>query len=215
MDRNQIRILRYILIPAVLVIIGIGLYYVAVRPVADMMASDILCAAVKSEPSEYSGDADSAESSSQTSDNVDFTMPYAGLKYGEIVCDEAGLKAPMYYDDTEDILAKGAGHSMLSFLPGQGGTILVGGHDTTYFAPLENIKEGNVVTINTNYGTFTYTVNKIDIVEGTDYEISEDKEQLVLYTCYPFGQVSKDRDKKILYICDKASGPMIGGEADE
>ena len=49
---------------------------------------------------------------------------------------------------------KGAGSSVHASFPGQGETILVGGHDTTFFAPLEKLEENDEITVNTTYGDY-------------------------------------------------------------
>ncbi len=225
LGRKEQRAVRYILAPGALLIIGILVYLIGGRPVMDIMISDMEYASVKGEPDKLST-IDSDNMFSEITEGTiegDQVAPIAGKQYGEINCDSVGLSVPLYYGDTYDILEMGAGQSPVSYCPGQGGTILVGGHDTTFFAPLENMKEGMDVTVSTTYGKYTYKINDIQIMEGSEYTISSAKEQLVLYTCYPFGDILGDRTSKIVYVCDKIEGPEVtfteneqtGGDDDE
>lgn len=222
LGRKEQRVIRYILIPVAIVLIGLAIYFVAGVSLADMIAADVGYAVSEGKPSELR----STEVSGAFKDISDGTImasewvvPVTGEQYGEIRCEDAGLTAPLYYGDTDEILLKGAGQSLVSEFPGLGGTTLVGAHDTTFFAPLENMKEGNNIVVATTYGTFTYVVDKIDIIEGKDFKMPQDnldgKEQLILYTCYPFGEVQSDRSERIIYTCSKTSGPIIGGENNE
>lgn len=129
-------------------------------------------------------------------------VPYLGTHYGNIYCDRIDLTAPVYYGDTEEIFLEGAGQYSGSGLPGVGKPILIGGHDITYFAPLEYIELGDIITIETNYGEFSYRVISTLITQGDDmsaYDLDLQEEQLILYTCYPFGKVVGERERFFIY----------------
>ena len=138
-----------------------------------------------------------------------FIQPAVGSKYGLISCKAIGLEAPLYYGDSEDILEKGAGQYSLSGMPGQGRSILIGGHDMTFFAPLEKIERNQVIEIKTSYGLYKYKVKETKVIEMTDSDLyrQEEKETLILYTCYPFGLLLGDRNQRFVVYCDKISGP--------
>ena len=87
-------------------------------------------------------------------------------------------------------LQKGPGHYPDTALPGQGRTIGIAGHRTTYGAPfnaIDEIDEGDEVTLEMPYGTFTYRVSGTKIVEPSQVEIVDDvgRERLVLTACHP------------------------------
>jgi sortase A len=87
-------------------------------------------------------------------------------------------------------LQKGPGHYPETAFPGQGRTIGVAGHRTTYLAPFRKINEvadGDEITLEMPYGTFTYTVQKHEIVDPSQVEIVDDVgyERLVLTACHP------------------------------
>ncbi len=138
-----------------------------------------------------------------------FRKPTVGSRYGKIVCTEIGLEAPLYYGDNETILEKGAGQYSLSGMPGEGRSILIGGHDMTFFKPIENIEKNQTIEIETTYGLYKYKVRETKVLEAADPDLypQEEKETLVLYTCYPFGLLLGDRSQRFVVYCDKISGP--------
>jgi sortase A len=87
-------------------------------------------------------------------------------------------------------LQKGPGHYPDAAFPGQGRTIGIAGHRTTYLAPFRRINEiadGDEITLEMPYGTFTYTVEKHEIVDPSEVDIVDDVgyERLVLTACHP------------------------------
>jgi sortase A len=87
-------------------------------------------------------------------------------------------------------LQKGPGHYPDTAFPGQGKTIGIAGHRTTYLAPFRRINEiadGDQITLEMPYGTFTYTVQTHEIVDPSQTEIVDDVgyERLVLTACHP------------------------------
>ena len=90
----------------------------------------------------------------------------------------------------EGDLQKGPGHYPTTALPGQGRTIGIAGHRTTYGAPfnrIDQIEIGDEITVEMPYATFTYEATKTDIVDPSDVEIVDDvgHELLVLTACHP------------------------------
>lgn len=133
-------------------------------------------------------------------------VPRQGESYGNISCERIALAAPIYYGDSDEYFEKGAGQYTGSGLPGQGKPILIGGHDGSFFAPLEDILVDDIIVITTGYGSFQYKVTETKAVEKVDstlYNLTQQKEQLILYTCYPFGQVFGDRSGRYFVYCDR------------
>lgn len=123
----------------------------------------------------------------------------SAARLGAIECDRITLSAPLYDDDSNDKLIKGAGHYPESGLPGGGRPILISGHDTTFFAPLEQIVIGDIVRIVMEDTDYYYRIVAAKAALATDtsaYDLSQEKEQLILYTCYPFGQLLGDRKER-------------------
>ncbi len=87
-------------------------------------------------------------------------------------------------------LQKGPGHYPDTAFPGQRKTIGIAGHRTTYLAPFRKINEiedGDEIVLEMPYGTFTYEVQKHEIVDPSQVEIVDDVgyERLVLTACHP------------------------------
>jgi sortase A len=96
-----------------------------------------------------------------------------------------------------DSLRKGPGHYPKTPLPGEGGTIAIAGHRTTYLAPFRTVnklKPGQEIDLNMPYGRFVYSVEKIQIVPPTALWITKrvpGRERLVLSACHPLYSASK------------------------
>ncbi|HET9249055.1 MAG TPA: class E sortase [Actinomycetota bacterium] len=87
-------------------------------------------------------------------------------------------------------LQKGPGHYEYTAFPGQGKTIGIAGHRTTYLAPFHDINEvadGDEIVLEMPYGTFAYEVEKHEIVDPEQTEIVRNVgyERLVLTACHP------------------------------
>jgi sortase A len=103
--------------------------------------------------------------------------------------DTASLqKGPGHYTRSDDPAAVRRGDG--SALPGQGKTVGIAGHRTTYLAPfrrIDEIEDGDEVVLEMPYATFTYEVQAHTIVEPSEVEIVRNVgyERLVLTACHP------------------------------
>ncbi len=92
-------------------------------------------------------------------------------------------------DDTET-LRSGPGHYPRTEWPGEGKTVAVAGHRTTYGAPfrtIDKLERGDEIVMEMPYARFVYRVEKQQIVDpdatwGTQ---DVDDERLVLTACHP------------------------------
>jgi sortase A len=87
-------------------------------------------------------------------------------------------------------LQKGPGHYPETSFPGEGGTIGIAGHRTTYLAPfrhIDSMERGDRIVLEMPYGTIFYRVEKTAIVEPTDVWVVRrvGYERLVLSSCNP------------------------------
>ncbi len=87
-------------------------------------------------------------------------------------------------------LEKGPGHFPETPFPGQGGTVGIAGHRTTYLAPfrhIDSMKRGDRIVIEMPYATIVYRVQKTEIVDPTDIGVVKyvGYERLVLSACHP------------------------------
>lgn len=137
--------------------------------------------------------------------------PAAGDKIGRIYIDGTSVDAPLYYGDSNTELNKGVGIYASGWYPGQGRTILVAGHVGTFFMGLEQVELGMTVTVETYYGTYEYRVTDMQVKEATDtsaYDFTVQEENLILYTCYPFGQLGSTPYRYFVYA-EYVSGPGV------
>lgn len=93
-------------------------------------------------------------------------------------------------------LRDGPGHYPKTSFPGEGGTIAIAGHRTTYLAPfrtINNLKPGQPIVLDMPYGRFTYAVQRTKIVPPSATWITRrvpGREQLVLSACHPLYSAS-------------------------
>jgi sortase A len=85
-------------------------------------------------------------------------------------------KGPGFYDDVG--------------LPGVPGTAAIAGHRTTYGAPFRNVddlRRGDAIHVRMPYATFTYTVERTQIVEPSETWVLARRsfDRLVLTACHP------------------------------
>ena len=90
-----------------------------------------------------------------------------------------------------DVLRKGPGHYPATSFPGEGGTVAIAGHRTTYGAPfrtIDNLKEGQHIVLKMPYGELDYKVEKKQIVNPDATWVTDrvkGAERLVLSACHP------------------------------
>jgi sortase A len=113
-----------------------------------------------------------------------------GQGIGRVEIPEIDLDAVLVEGTDTGSLKKGPGHYPETSLPGQGKTVGIAGHRTTYLAPfrhLDQLDGGDEVLVEMPYASFTYEVEKTEIVEPSDVQVVRDvgDERLVLTACHP------------------------------
>jgi sortase A len=101
-----------------------------------------------------------------------------------------GLNAVVVQGTDTASLQRGPGHYPETPFPGQGGTVGIAGHRTTYLAPfrhIDSIETGDTIVLKMPYGTFVYRVEKTAIVDPSDVGVVKKVgyERLVLSACHP------------------------------
>jgi sortase A len=95
-----------------------------------------------------------------------------------------------------DTLREGPGHYPATSFPGQGGTVAIAGHRTTYLAPfrtIDQLKPGKTIVLEMPYGRFTYAVERTKVVGPDAIWITHrvpGEERLVLSACHPLYSAS-------------------------
>lgn len=93
-------------------------------------------------------------------------------------------------------LEKGPGHYPGTRFPGERGTVAIAGHRTTYLAPfrtIDQLKRGDHIVLAMPYGTFTYAVERTQIVTPDAIWITRrvpGEDRLVLSACHPLYSAS-------------------------
>ena len=137
--------------------------------------------------------------------------PSVGDELGRIVIPGTNVDCAMYWGDSKTQLSKGAGTYTGAHIPGEGGTILAGAHTNSYFRDFENVELGDEIVITTYYGEYHYEVVNMQVALDTDtsaYDLEADEENVILYTCYPFGTLQHTSQRYFIYG-KYISGPDI------
>lgn len=221
MNKRLKRIFIYAGMSILYFVLGYMVLYIAGEPIADYVIASGKMVIVKGAPG-YLNQSDPevaqlvmSKKAVVTTKESEVVVPKPGSHYGDMVCERVDLAAPIYFSDSDEAFENGVGQYPKSGLPGEGKPIVIGGHDETFFAPLEHIRSGDIIKISTEYGAFEYEVTGTRVAEAKDttaYDLSQHKEQLILYTCYPFGQLVGDDSNRFYVYCDRI---MKSGQAAE
>ena len=87
-------------------------------------------------------------------------------------------------------LSRGPGHYERTTLPGLDKVVAIAGHRTTFGAPfrhIDDLENGDTITLEMAYGTFRYRVFAHEIVRDDDWSILRPRgfDTLVLSACHP------------------------------
>ena len=119
-----------------------------------------------------------------------------GKPIGRIKLPTLGRKYVVVQGTDLTTLRNGPGHYPGTRFPGERGTVAIAGHRTTYGAPFRTInqlKRGDHIVLAMPYGTFTYAVEKTQIVRPDATWITHRVpryDRLVLSACHPLYSAS-------------------------
>lgn len=119
-----------------------------------------------------------------------------GAAVGRISLPTLGRRYAMVHGTDTATLRKGPAHFPDTPLPGEGGTVAVAGHRTTYGAPfrtIDRLRRGHRVVLTMPYGRFTYRVERTRIVPPTAVWVKRPVgyEQVILTACHPLYSAAK------------------------
>jgi sortase A len=119
-----------------------------------------------------------------------------GAALGRLEIAKLGLVYNVIQGTSTGDLERDPGHYAATALPGEGRTIAIAGHRTTYLAPFRNLNElhrGDRIVLQMPYGTFTYAVQNQRIVAPNALWITRNVgyERLVLSACNPLYSASQ------------------------
>jgi len=112
----------------------------------------------------------------------------AGGLMGRLEIPRLGFSIIIAEGTGESTLRRAGGHIRGTALPGGAGNIGIAGHRDTFFRPLRNIREDDMITLTTLAGEYRYRVVSTKIVDPSDTDVlsSDGREILTLVTCHPF-----------------------------
>ena len=114
---------------------------------------------------------------------------------GHVEIPRIGQDLPIYAGTTDDVLEKGLGHLEGTSLPigGKSTHAVVTGHrglpNAKLFRNLDQLVEGDVFYIHNLEGTLAYQVDKIQVVDPSDFSpvmVEEGHDYATLLTCTPY-----------------------------
>jgi sortase A len=131
--------------------------------------------------------ADSAATAIPTSLKSPPVAALPGL-IGRIEIARLGLSAIVMEGDDRRTLRRAVGHIPGTPWPGQNGNVVLSGHRDTFFRPLRNISQDDIITMTTLQGQYRYRVLSTQVVSPDDLSILDPSrnEILTLITCHPF-----------------------------
>jgi sortase A len=112
-----------------------------------------------------------------------------------------GSTLPIVAGVSDDDLEKGVGHYTGTALPDQNDQVVLSGHRDTVFKRLGELKIGDEIIVQMNYGAFTYVVEETFIVAADDRTVIKSTapiEVLTITTCYPFNFVGNAPERYIV-----------------
>ena len=98
------------------------------------------------------------------------------------------ITAPVFEGTDELTLNRGVGRIEGTATAGSNGNVGIAGHRDGFFRGLKDIRQGDVIQIETTKQEDTYVVHATEIVEPTDVNVLESSSTptVTLVTCYPF-----------------------------
>lgn len=107
---------------------------------------------------------------------------------GRIEISRLGVSAIVMEGTSATTLRRAVGHIAGTGMPGVPGNVGLAAHRDTFFRPLRNIRENDIITLITLLGEYRYRVVSITVVSPYDVQVLDPSksEVLTLVTCYPF-----------------------------
>lgn len=217
--RNTSKIKRlsaYVYMPIIFASIGVIILYFALFPVIKNITA-VLAMITSDGASSFSNElSDSFVGSDISGDTVDASRvdyPDANSKFAELECERLNLDVSVYSGDNEKCLRFGAGIPAYGNIPGFDKTVLISGHNATFFSPLKDVQAGDRFVLTTNYGVYTYEVSELEVKKAKDFDPAilqrADGDNLILYTCYPFSFIGGATRERLFVHCTLVSGPKV------
>ena len=209
----------FIILPIVFLICGYMLFFACLTPIIDPLLSAYKLAFSNTNFNtiDESGTSSIFNGSTGVYSGLlncdDFEFPNYGSVFGKISVEGTEINCDLIYGDDTALLKKGACLSLYSHIPGCGRGVMIAAHNNTYFHTLPNAREGTLVHLETNYGSYVYKVYRSEVIKDSERakyetELNGDKETLILYTCYPIDTLASTPYRYFVF-CEFVSGPQV------
>lgn len=137
-----------------------------------------------------------------------------GDRLGTVRVEGTQIDCDLYWGDGNAQFDAGAGchASDGCVLPGENGTVFVGGHTGTYFADLGSAEVGDRIYLDTDWGNFVYEITEMQVIYETDIDKvrwGAKEPSCILYTCYPFG-ILTHTDRRYAVYADPVEADADG-----
>ncbi|MBI9044818.1 MAG: class D sortase [Anaerolineaceae bacterium] len=123
---------------------------------------------------------------------ADIPIPTPGPEQAvRIQIPSIGVDAPIVQGDGWEQLKKGVGQLINGMHPGDSGNLVMSAHNDVFgeiFRHLDQLAEGDTIILFTSQKTYTYVVQKTQIVEPTFVEVLAPTQEpvITLISCYPY-----------------------------
>jgi sortase A len=137
-----------------------------------------------------------------------------GDPLGRLRIPRIGVSAVFVEGTAGGDLRNGPGHYPGTPLPGEGGTVGIAGHRTTYgawFRNIDKLRSGDPIVLTLPYGRFTYRVERTQIVPPTAVWVTQrvSYDRLILSACHPLYSAAK----RIVVFARLTDAQPLGGAA--
>lgn len=142
------------------------------------------------------------------------SLPAYGSAVARLEIPRLGLSTIVFEGTGSDVLLRGAGRMRGSALPGEKGNVVFAAHRDTFFRPLQDLRKGDEITVDTGNGARRYVVSSTQIVnpDATEVLSATPNATLTLVTCYPFRFVGSAPQRFIAKAREVNDNEVLGSE---
>lgn len=148
---------------------------------------------------EYRGMVSSPDASQQAMTAPRVAVVPVGFPIATLEIPRLGLSVVVAEGSTSAVLRRAVGHIESSSRLGEPGNVVLAGHRDTFFRPLENVREGDLIILEHHAGRQHYEVEWTKIVEPAETSVmAPAPAALTLVTCYPFRYVGNAPERFVV-----------------
>lgn len=123
-----------------------------------------------------------------------------GSILAELSIPRVGVDAMVFQGSDDRTLRFGLGHLEDTPLPGEPGNVAIAGHRDTFFRPLEHVRVGDDIWLDTADARVHYRVSWLRVVSSSSVSVVGPTMEatLTLVTCYPFRFIGPAPDRFVV-----------------